>query len=77
MATRHERGATTVVARAMSEPTIKLRFVRVHLGKNQLDVVVDDLVAKRPRFIKYKWGSRQKGDVPVGDWYDVVEREAL
>lgn len=55
--------------------SIKLQFVRVHLGKQLLDVCVDDLQSGRQRVVQFRWRAKDAGDVPPGHWYGAVEKE--
>lgn len=56
----------------MADTTPTLRLVRVHLGKSQMDVVVDDPVTKAPRLVKCRWKTMVPTNVPPADWYSVI-----
>lgn len=61
----------------MTDTRPTLRFVRVHLGKSRMDVVVDDPVTKAPRLVKYRWKTKVQTNVPPADWHSTVLGEVM
>lgn len=51
-----------------------MKFVRLHVGKQKLEAVLE--VAGKHRKIQYTWKTREKSDVPPAGWLDQVMEEA-
>lgn len=64
-----------MVAKGAETPhKVRLRFVRLHLGKGWMEAAVDDLVAGKPRLIRYTWKERGR-EIPPDDWFDAIVGE--
>jgi len=59
----------------MTGTTLKLRFARIHLGKQWMEVCLDDSLREKPRLVKYRWDTKIKTDVPPKTWYTSVLSE--
>lgn len=56
-------------------PDKKLLFVRIHLGKQKMDVGVEDRSQDKGRIVEYEWKTKEPSDVPPEKWYDTVVGE--
>jgi hypothetical protein len=56
----------------MSDTTPKLQFVRLHLGKQRMDVIVYDPVIDARRLIRYEWSTKEPSDLPPEGWHEGV-----
>lgn len=51
----------------------RVRFVRLYLGENRMDVVVESEGV--PALIEHRWYTRTPRDLPEGDWYAMTMKE--
>lgn len=61
----------------MTDMRPTLRLVRVLLGENRMDVIVDDPHAKAPRLVKYLWKTQVPTNVPPKNWHEAVLGEVV
>jgi hypothetical protein len=54
---------------------MRLRCVVLHLGKNKLEAVVEDDLAKKRRRIAVTWRSCLPTDAPPTNWMAMVQQE--
>lgn len=57
---------------AVEEP--KIRFTRLYLGENRMDVVVG-LPEGRSTMVTHRWYTRVPRDTPEGDWHAMTMGE--
>ncbi len=56
--------------------TVRVRFARLHLGENKMDVVIEDLVSGGNRMIVHRWYTKQPRNEPEDHWYEMTVGEA-
>jgi len=59
----------------MSDNSLRLRFVRLYLGKAKMDVCVYDPVLGDVRLVKYVWKAKEVTDEPPENWWSTVVGE--
>lgn len=56
----------------MDDAGVRLRLVRLFLGEQRMEVVVDDLVSGIRRRVDYQWCTKTRTDTPPLKWHAAI-----
>lgn len=59
----------------MADVGVRIRFVRVWLDDQRIEVAVDDVRVGKKRLIKYRWMTQSPDSSLPANWYESIKGE--